>query len=62
MKMTKEKAGEAILEILNDFEPEEWDELIGENSYIMAVNRGKICEKRCEQNFPLIKRFFGIDF
>ena len=57
----KEEATEAILNILSDFEPEEWDELIGENSYIMAVKREKIFEKRWERTTLLFKRVFGVD-
>ena len=58
----KEKATEAILEILSDFEPEEWDELIGEYSHIQAVKRGKIMDKRIKNTNPLFKRMFGIVF
>ncbi len=58
----KEKATEDILKILNDFEPEEWDELIGENSRVQLMKRDKIADKRLERTIPLFKRLFGVDF
>ena len=57
----REQATQAILRILDDFAPDEWDELIGENSYVMAVKRGKIEEQRIELVAPLMKRMFDVD-
>ena len=59
----KDKAAQDILKILNKFDPDEWQDLIGENSVVQAELRGLLMRKKWNKILSQLKnsefyRFF----